>query len=223
MMAVLLGMAMQTGEYAAERKRMLREHLEARGVRDARVLRAMAEVPRHLFVPAPMRGFSYSDHPLQIGHGQTISQPYIVATMAELLDVRPESKVLEIGAGSGYAAAVLAKLGRQVYAVEIVPELAAMAAENLKAAGVKNVTVRHGDGYAGWPEQAPFDRILLSAAPEEIPYALVDQLARGGQLVAPVGEADEQVLVIVRKDAEGKVTRARDQPVRFVPMVRGKN
>ena len=169
-----------TGRYAAERERMVRDQIERRGVRDGEVLRAMRNTPRHLFVPEALRGQAYADGPLPIGSGQTISQPYIVASMSALLGPSRTLRVLEIGTGSGYQAAVLAPLFRQVYSIEIVPELGTAAAELLRKLGYSNVTVRIGDGYAGWPEEAPFDRIMLTAAPPEIPQALLDQLAPGG-------------------------------------------
>ena len=163
---------------------------------------------------------AYNDHPLPIGNRQTISQPYIVAFMSELLDVEKSHKVLEIGTGCGYQAAVLSVLADQVYSMEIVEELGVQARQRLRTLGYDNVEVRIGNGYAGWPEQAPFDRIILTAAPNELPQALVDQLKRGGKLVAPVGPVyGNQELVVVTKDAQGKVRRESVLPVRFVPMV----
>jgi protein-L-isoaspartate(D-aspartate) O-methyltransferase len=180
----------------------------------------MRSVPRHLFVPESLRSMAYQDSPLPIGHGQTISQPYIVAFMTELLDPRPEHKVLEIGTGSGYQAAVLSPLVKQVFTVEIVPELAQRSAELLKKLGYANVVVRQGDGYLGWPEQAPFDRIILTAAPEDVPKALIEQLKPGGKLVAPVGRsAWDQELILLEKGLDGKIRRRAVLPVRFVPMV----
>ncbi len=209
--------------YAALRERMVREQIEARDVRDPGVLRAMRSTPRHLFVPGEMRSMAYLDQPLPIGSGQTISQPYIVAIMTELLQVSRAHAVLEIGTGSGYQAAVLSPLAGRVYTIEIVPELAARSTALLKELGCSNVTVRLGDGYLGWPEQAPFDRIMLTAAPGEIPKALLDQLKPGGRLVAPVGSTPfNQELVVVEKAADGKLRRRTVFPVRFVPMVRGK-
>jgi protein-L-isoaspartate(D-aspartate) O-methyltransferase len=205
-------------EHEAERLRMAREDIEARGVRHAGVLKAMRETPRHLFVPAEVRALAYGDHPLPIGRGQTISQPYIVAYMTELLDPRPESRVLEIGTGSGYQTAILAALAKEVYTIEIVPELAREAAERLRKMGYANVRPRHGDGYLGWPEKGPFDRILLTAAPPEVPRALLDQLAAGGRLVAPVGTGYQNV-VLVEKLPGGGLRRQSLLPVRFVPMV----
>jgi protein-L-isoaspartate(D-aspartate) O-methyltransferase len=209
-------------EYAKEREWMVQAHIASRGVKDPRVLKVMRETPRHLFVPKSLGARAYEDTPLPIGYGQTISQPYIVASMTEMLDCRPEHKVLEIGTGSGYQAAVLAPLVKQVYTMEIVEPLAKQSAALLKLLGHKNVEVRHGDGYAGWPEQAPFDRIILTAAPPEIPQTLIDQLKPGGRLVAPEGR-NWQELVIVDKDAQGKVKRRQAYGVMFVPMVKGKN
>ena len=163
---------------------------------------------------------AYSDHPLPIGNGQTISQPYIVAFMSELLDLRKSHKVLEIGTGCGYQAAVLSVLAGEVYSIEIVEELGVQARERLRTLGYDNVEVKIGNGYAGWPEQAPFDRIILTAAPNELPRTLIDQLKNGGKLVAPVGPVyGNQELVVVTKDAQGKVRRESVLPVRFVPMV----
>jgi protein-L-isoaspartate(D-aspartate) O-methyltransferase len=188
-------------------------------------------VPRERFVPPELRGQAHEDGPLSIGSGQTISQPYIVAYMTEVLDVAPSHKVLEVGTGSGYQAAVLSELAREVYTIEIVPELARRAEGALRdlkktnvhvrsGDGYKNVHVRHGDGYAGWPEQAPFDRIMVTAAPEEIPRPLVDQLAAGGRLVAPVGsQGGPQWMTIVEKTSAG-VTERRTIPVQFVPFTR---
>jgi protein-L-isoaspartate(D-aspartate) O-methyltransferase len=205
----------------AARERMVRNDIEARGIRDRRVLDAMRETPRHLFIPERVRHLAYEDQPVPIGGGQTISQPYIVAYMTELLDPDPSAIVLEIGTGSGYQAAILARLVKHVYTIEIVPELARWARQTL--AGYKNVSVRQGDGYKGWPEQAPFDRIILTAAPPEIPQALIDQLKPGGKLVAPEGRsAFDQELVLIEKGKDGTVKRRPVLPVRFVPMVPGK-
>jgi protein-L-isoaspartate(D-aspartate) O-methyltransferase len=195
---------------------MVAEQIEARGVRDRRVLEAMRTVPRHEFVPRGERHRAHADHPLPIGHRQTISQPYIVALMTELAQVGPGSRVLEIGTGSGYQAAILAKVAKEVWSIEIVEPLAREAAERLARLGFRNVTVRAGDGYAGWPEQAPFDAIVVTAAPPEIPQPLLDQLAVGGRLVAPVGGASQELTVVVRTTTGMK--SARVGGVRFVPM-----
>ncbi len=209
--------------FAARRESMVREQIESRDVRDRAVLKAMRATPRHLFVPEVLRDRAYDDSPLPIGFGQTISQPYIVAAMTELLEAAPHHKALEIGTGSGYQAAVLAPLVAKLYTIEIVEELAKPARELLKRLGHKNVEVRWGDGYQGWPERAPFDRILLTAAPPEVPRALTDQLKAGGKLVAPVGRyADDQELIVIDKDAAGKLKRRTVFGVRFVPMVKGR-
>lgn len=202
------------------RRDMVERQLRARDIGSRSVLDAMGRVPRHVFVPASLRMSAYDDRPLPIGAGQTISQPYVVAYMTEALDLRPEHKVLEIGTGSGYQAAVLAELAQQVFTIEIVPELADGARRALTAAGYTNVQVRLGDGYAGWPELAPFPRIIVTAAPPEIPDALVEQLAVGGRMVLPVGEGLQRI-VIVTKGASGATTQ-ETIPVRFVPMVRGR-
>lgn len=204
--------------FAAARAAMVAEQIQARGVESPRVLEAMRAVPRHRFVPATLQHLAYADRPLPIGHGQTISQPYIVAYMTEALQVEGAHRVLEIGTGSGYQAAVLARLARAVYTIEIVPELARRAAATLKELGYASVDVRAGDGYAGWPEHAPFDRIMVTAAPEDIPQPLIDQLATGGRMVIPVGSG-EQWMTIVEKTPAG-VLRRRTIPVRFVPFTR---
>ncbi len=218
----LLQVAAPADPYAAARERMVREQIQERGVRHPDVLRVMRETPRHLFLPERMRSQAYEDHPVPIGYGQTISQPYIVALMTELLEPRRDAKVLEIGTGSGYQAAVLAPLVAHVYSLEIVRELAESASALLKKLGYRNVTVRWGDGYQGWPQEAPFDRIIVTAAPPELPQALLDQLKPGGRLVAPVGSSIfGQDLVVVEKTREGKLRRRSVIPVMFVPMVKG--
>jgi protein-L-isoaspartate(D-aspartate) O-methyltransferase len=198
------------------RKRMVEEQIAARGIHDPRVLSALREVPRHEFVPAQLRPFAYEDHPLPIGHEQTISQPFIVAAMTELAELEPGDKVLEIGTGSGYQAAVLAALVRSVYSIEIVEPLAQRARQTLRRLGIDNVEVRAGDGFQGWPEQAPFDAILVTAAPPEVPAPLKAQLALGAKLVIPVG-IDQQDLRVLTRTARGFEERTV-LAVRFVPM-----
>ncbi len=203
---------------------MVRYQIEERGIQRRDVLRVLRETPRHLFMPRALWSQAYDDTPLPIGYGQTISQPYIVAFMTERLEPAKHHRALEIGTGSGYQAAVLAPLVAHVYTMEIVPELAASARETLAKLGYKNVTVLHGDGYKGWPEEAPFDRIILTAAPPEVPQALLDQLKPGGLLLAPVGRTSfTQELVLIEKSKDGKLRRRAILPVRFVPMVPGKN
>lgn len=186
------------------------------------VLTAMGRIPREHYVAAPDQERAYVNRPLPIGYGQTISQPFIVALMTDLLDLQPEHVVLEIGTGSGYQAAVLAELAAQVYSIEVVPELAGQAAARLKEEGVENVTVRHGDGAEGWVEHSPYDAIIVTAAAPEIPPKLIMQLKRGGRMVVPVGEhGAEQMLVLVTKDADGEVRTENVLPVAFVPLVPG--
>jgi len=199
------------------RQRMVEVQIAARGVRDKRVLAAMQNIPRHLFVPAQMLPYAYADEPLPIGHGQTISQPYIVAFMSEALELKPHERVLEIGTGSGYQAAVLAELAREVYSIEIVEPLGKEAAERLKRLGYSNVKLRIGDGYRGWPEAAPFDAIMVTAAPDHVPPALVGQLREGGRLVLPVGRFFQD-LIRIRRTPKGTQQESL-LPVRFVPMV----
>lgn len=208
------------GEQPLDQKReaMVKEQLELRDIRDPRVLQAMRKVKRHLFVPPSMVPFAYDDGPLPIGHEQTISQPYIVAYMTEALRLKPQDRVLEIGTGSGYQAAVLAELVTEVYSIEIIPELAAEAKARLAKLGYSNVQVKQGDGYQGWPEHQPFDAILVTAAPETIPPQLVEQLKNpDGRMIVPVG-AVEQELVLLRKTG-GKIESEKLFAVRFVPMV----
>jgi len=210
------GRAQDDAESARLREAMVTQQIQARGVRSEAVLAAMRVVPRHLFVPEELRSASYADHPLPIGEGQTISQPYIVGLMSELLEVRAGDKVLEIGTGSGYQAAVLAAMGCEVYSIEIRASLAATAEARLKELGYPNVHVRAGDGYAGWPEAGPFRGIIVTAAPERIPVPLLQQLAVGGRLVIPVGAYYQQLKVVTR---EPQGFSEKDVlPVRFVPM-----
>jgi protein-L-isoaspartate(D-aspartate) O-methyltransferase len=203
--------------FQAMRERMIDTQILPRDVQNAAVVRAMRRVPREFFVPEDVRPFAYDDRPLPIGRGQTISQPYIVGYMTQALQLEPTHTVLEIGTGSGYQAAVLAEIVPHVYSIEIVPDLAESARRALAQAGYSNVEVRTGNGYLGWSERAPFDRIIVTAAPPEIPRALVDQLAVGGVMVVPVGTAYQEI-VIITKSADG-VTEKRTIEVRFVPMV----
>ncbi|MEQ1883493.1 MAG: protein-L-isoaspartate(D-aspartate) O-methyltransferase [Bryobacteraceae bacterium] len=214
------GELLAADEFGVARERMVREQIEARGVRSSAVLDAIRATPRHLFLPPGIQDSAYRDRAIPIGYGQTMSQPYVVALMTELLDVRKMDRVLEIGTGSGYQAAVLARLAKEVYTIEIVPELAAESATSFRRLNYANIFPRHGDGYRGWPEKAPFDRILLTAAPPEIPTELIGQLAAHGKLVAPEGLRDQQRIVVVEKLADGSVVRKPGIPVRFVPMVR---
>jgi len=214
----------QNGEadFRNRRLEMVERQIRGRGVTDARVLDAMRSVPRERFVPSGARARAYDDTPLSIGSGQTISQPYIVAYMTEALDVRKDHRVLEIGTGSGYQAAVLGVLAREVFTMEIVPALARGAVSVLRDLGATNVHVLEGDGYGGWPEHAPFDRIMVTAAPDEIPQPLIAQLAPGGRLVIPIGpQRQAQWMTIVDKTPAGVVER-RTIPVQFVPFTRGR-
>ncbi len=204
------------------RARMVQEQLQPRGIHDPRVLRAMGQVPRHAFVPDPQRGRAYEDGPLPIGHGQTISQPYVVAFMTEALAPQPSDRVLEVGTGSGYQAAVLSGLVKEVFSIEVLPALARQAQADLAGLGFHNVQVRVGDGHLGWPEAAPFDAIIVTCAPEQVPPALVAQLKVGGRMIIPVGSQwGAQELLLLRKEATG-LHRQAVLPVRFVPMVGGR-
>ncbi len=203
--------------HAEKLRRMVEQQLQARDITDPHVLGAMKKVPRHLFVPDREVDQAYWDGPLPIGHGQTISQPYIVGLMTQLARPSESAVALDIGTGSGYQAAVLSLLCKQVYSIEIVDALAESARERLARLGYRNVTVRAGDGYAGWPEHAPFDLIIVAAAPEHVPQPLVDQLKPGGRLVIPVGR-HYQSLIVVHKETDGKVREERIIPVAFVPM-----
>lgn len=203
--------------FAVVRKRMVDEQLRSRDIINSRVLHAMSRVPREQFVPREMWGQAYADFPLPIGLNQTISQPYIVALMTQLARPTLDSRALEVGVGSGYQAAILAELCKEVYGIEILPSLADSARERLESLGYKNVTIRCGDGYWGWAEQAPFDVILVAAAPDHVPQALVDQLAPGGRMVLPVGRGFQDLLLI-RKRNDGSIDRQNVAPVQFVPM-----
>ena len=206
--------------YADMRRQMVEKQIEARGISDPKVLKAMRDVPRHLFVPEISRDAAYGDYPLPIGYGQTISQPYIVAYMTEAAFVRPGDKVLEIGTGSGYQAAILAELAAKVYTIEIVQALAEESEKRLKDLSYDNIFVRLGDGYKGWPEEAPFDAIIVTAAPDTIPQELVNQLKVGGRMVVPVGSFYQELYRITKNEAG--VKKESLLPVRFVPMVHGK-
>ena len=212
-----IGTAGSSGEMDQLRKEMINEQIIARGVRDPLVLEALARVERHKFVLPGYEPSAYGDSPLPIGEGQTISQPYIVALMTELAHLTPESRVLEIGTGSGYQAAILGEIAREVYSIEIVEKLGLAAKQKLEELGYKNIHVRIGDGYKGWPEAAPFDAILVTAAPDHVPQPLLDQLKVGGRLVIPVGSYYQQLLVF-RKKEDGGFDKESIVPVRFVPM-----
>lgn len=213
--------ALDESSYSAAREAMVREQVADRGIHNPRVMQALRNVPRHLFVPADERRRAYADGPLPIGHGQTISQPYIVALMTEL--VRPESgdRVLEVGTGSGYQAAVLAQLVSHVYTIELEDALARSAATVLRELKYENITVRAGDGYAGWPDEAPFDIVVVTAAPDHVPQPLIDQLKPGGRLIVPVGPRFAvQQLQLIEKDAAGTIKTTNVSPVMFVPLRR---
>lgn len=210
----------QSDKYVSLRKRMVETQIHNRGIRNNDVLNAMKNVPRHLFIPDNYRDEAYNDYPLPIGHGQTISQPYIVAYMTEAVKPDNRSKVLEIGTGSGYQAAILAEIADKVYTIEIVSELASEAKERLKQLGYNNIICKHGDGYQGWQEYAPFDIIIVTAAPEKIPQPLIDQLAEGGRLIVPVGAAGAVQELILLEKKNGKISKKRLTFVRFVPFRR---
>ena len=204
-------------DFAAQRQLMVQEQLVPRGLKNARVLAAMSKVPREEFVPADSRAASYEDGPLPIGYDQTISQPYIVAFMTEKLQPKPDHRVLEVGTGSGYQAAVLAELVADVYTIEIVEPLAKNAEATLQRLGYKNVHVKVGDGYSGWPDHAPFDAIIVTCAPNHVPQQLTDQLKDGGRMIIPVGERFAQELYLLDKK-DGRLRESAVLPVRFVPM-----
>ena len=224
--ACLNAMAATDTELAARRRALVEdlaaERYESPGGLDRRVQEALLRVPRHLYVPPDQESYAYQNRPLPIGHGQTISQPYIVALMTDLLRLRKEDRVLEIGTGSGYQAAILGELVRNVYTIEIVAPLAAEARERLARLGYRNVEVRAGDGYKGWEEQAPFDAIMVTAGADEVPPPLVRQLKPGGRMVIPVGPADSvQYLTLIEKQADGSIRSRKVIAVRFVPFTRG--
>jgi protein-L-isoaspartate(D-aspartate) O-methyltransferase len=209
--------APQSRDFAIERQRLVQEQLMARGIHDERVLAVMSKVPREEFVPQDARSESYTDGPLSIGHGQTISQPYIVALMTEQLRLKPSDRVLEVGTGSGYQTAVLAELVTGVYTIEIIEPLAKNAEATLARLGYKNVHVRAGDGYKGWPEQAPFDAIIVTCAPDRVPQPLTEQLKADGRMIIPVGEQFAQELYLLEKK-KGQLKESAILPVLFVPM-----
>lgn len=200
-----------------ERAAMVNTQIEARGIKAPAVLEAMRTVPRHEFLPLRLRHEAYADYPLPIGHGQTISQPYIVAFMTDAIRPQPGEKILEVGAGSGYQAAILAQMGAEVYTVEIVEPLADLARANLERLGYNNAHVRHADGFRGWPEHAPFDAIVVTCAPDKIPPDLIAQLREGGRMIIPVGGGMEQQLLLLRKNGD-RIEKQSVLPVRFVPM-----
>jgi protein-L-isoaspartate(D-aspartate) O-methyltransferase len=202
--------------FAEIRSAMVQNQIKARGVRDNRVLEAMREVPRHLFVPDKYQGDAYRDEPLPIGSGQTISQPYIVAYMTEQLDLEGDERVLEIGTGSGYQAAILAELSDSVFTIEIIPELSEKARQVVESLGYRNVQFKVGDGYQGWPEKAPFDAVIVTAAPDHVPQPLLDQMGTDGRMMIPVGDFFQE-LYLIRKTKRG-FKKERKLPVRFVPM-----
>lgn len=204
-------------DYKQARQNMVEYQIKGRGIKDKNVLGAMLKVPRHLFVPEEMRDLAYRDEPLPIGHGQTISQPYIVGYMTEALKLQPGDRVLEIGTGSGYQTAILAEIVSEVYTIELIPELSLRAQETLKSLGYKNIEFLTGDGSKGWPEKAPFEAILVSAAPAEVPPALMEQLKIDGRLIIPVG-TDSQELVLIKRTKKGW-EKTRLIGVRFVPLI----
>ena len=203
-------------QYQVKRNEMVQQQILARDIKDENVVSAMRSVPRHEFVSSNYRDLAYQDSPLPIGYEQTISQPYIVAYMTEILKLAENDTVLEIGTGSGYQAAVLSEIASHVYSIEIIDELGVKAAKTLEKLGLKNITVKIGDGYKGWPENAPFNAIILTAAPPKIPNPLLDQLKEGGRLIAPVGNEFQELILIIKKGK--KIKRKRLIPVRFVPM-----
>jgi protein-L-isoaspartate(D-aspartate) O-methyltransferase len=213
------GPPVETQNFEAERRRMVARQIERRGICDRRVLEAMREVPRHEFVPTAVKTRAYNDHPLPIGFGQTISQPFIVAFMLEHLLLKSTDRVLELGTGSGYQAAILSKLVAQVFSIEIVDELSRRASADFQRLGYRNIFLKSGDGYEGWPEFAPFDAITVAAATDQVPQPLIAQLREGGRMVIPVGDAFEQNLLLIEKRL-GALRKRVMCPVRFVPFTR---
>ena len=205
-------------KFELQRRQMVEYQIRDRGIEDERVLAAMLQVPRHQFVDSSWMDLAYSDHPLPIGHNQTISQPYIVAYMTEAAEIATDAKVLEIGTGCGYQAAVLGEIAQEVYSIEIIPQLATRARRTLSQLGYENIEVKTGDGYQGWIEHAPYDAIIVTAAPERIPEALIDQLAINGKMVIPVGKWHQEIFVLTK--TQNGTVKERTIPVRFVPMRR---
>jgi protein-L-isoaspartate(D-aspartate) O-methyltransferase len=216
---ILIDVFLQPEQYEKARERMVAEQIEARGINNQSVLDAMRKVPRHLLIPEPYRVFAYTDRPLPIGYGQTISQPFIVAQMTELIEPRATFKVLEIGTGSGYQAAVLAEIVKEVYTVELVKELGQLSAEQLKELGYNNIHIKIGDGYEGWADHAPYDAIIVTAAATSVPQPLVDQLKEGGKMVLPVGGPSETQMLKLLIKKKGKINTRDIIPVRFVPFI----
>lgn len=206
--------------YTSARKNMVSEQLKSRGITDKATLKAMAKVPRHLFVPQNLQEMAYSDGPLPIGEGQTISQPFIVAFMTQALDLKPNFKVLEIGTGSGYQAAVLAEISEKVFSIEIVSPLGKKAKKTLEDLGYNNIEVKIGDGYHGWPEESPFDAIIVTAGAESIPPSLIEQLEDGGRMIIPVGPSNSVRQLVLLTKRKGKIKTKEIMPVRFVPFTR---
>ena len=210
-------------DYPAKREQMVKTQLQARGIKDPATLMAMTKVPRHQFVPENIREYAYRDGPLPIGNGQTISQPYIVAFMTEALQLKSSDRVLEIGTGSGYQAAILAKIVDSVYTIEIIKDLATAAKDRLKKLGYTNVTVKWGDGYHGWPAKEPFDAIMVTAGADSIPQPLLDQLKVGGKMIIPVGPYNSVRQLVLAQKKKNKITTKNLMAVRFVPFTRGEN
>lgn len=217
---VSFGAFAQDDIYKSRREKMVKQQIQARGIKDPAVISAMKKVERHLFVPRSNMMFAYNDYPMEIGFGQTISQPYIVAYMTELLELKPGDKVLEIGTGSGYQAAILAEIVEKVYTIEIIEELGRMACGKLKELGYNNIVCKTGDGYNGWAAYAPFDAIIVTAAPEEIPAPLTRQLKEGGRMIVPVGPVSSIQQLILLEKKSGEIISKELIPVRFVPLMR---
>lgn len=207
-----------TEQFELQRRQMVEYQLRDRGIENERVLAAMSQVPRHQFVDSSWKDLAYSDRPLPIGHNQTISQPYIVAYMSEAAEISPNDKVLEIGTGCGYQAAVLGELAREVYSIEVIPQLADSARQILSKLNYQNIEVKAGDGYQGWAEHAPYNAIIVTAAPKQIPQPLIDQLAINGKLVIPVGTWDQEIVVLTK--TKDKIVTKKTIPVLFVPMIK---